>query len=55
MQGAARSQWLFHWQASLRSKRRPAAQPEGPEGILAESDSINCIETLEVETNDRQS
>jgi hypothetical protein len=35
MQGAARSQWLFHWQASQRSRRRPDAQPEGPDGLLA--------------------
>ena len=35
MQGAARSQWLFHWQASQRSRRRPAAQSEGPDGLLA--------------------
>jgi type I site-specific restriction endonuclease len=35
MQGAARSQWHFHWQASQRSRRRPGAQPEGPNGLLA--------------------
>jgi|CXWL01.1.fsa_nt_gi hypothetical protein len=35
MQGAARRQWLFHCQASQRSRRRPPAQPEGPDGLLA--------------------
>jgi len=39
MQGAARSQWLFHWQASQRSRRRPDAQPEGPDGLLAGTSS----------------
>jgi hypothetical protein len=39
MQGAARGQWLFHWQASQRSRRRPDAQPEGPEGLLAKVNS----------------
>jgi hypothetical protein len=34
LQGAARSQWHLDWQASQRSRRRPAAQPEGPEGLL---------------------
>jgi len=29
MQGAARSQWLFHWQESQRCRRRCDAQPEG--------------------------
>jgi len=35
MQGAARSQWLFHWEASQRSRRRSDAQSEGPDVLLA--------------------
>jgi len=35
LQGAARSQWLFHWQGSKRRRRRSDAQPEGPEALLA--------------------
>jgi hypothetical protein len=30
MQGAVRGQWLFHWQALQRGRRRALAQPEGP-------------------------
>jgi len=34
MHGAVRSQWLFHWQVSQRSRRRPDAQSEGPKAVL---------------------
>jgi len=34
MQGAARSQWLFHWQGSQRGRRRPDTQSGGPEAVL---------------------
>ncbi|MBI5438872.1 MAG: hypothetical protein HY936_08005, partial [Nitrosomonadales bacterium] len=30
MQGAARSQWPFHWQAVQRRRRRAQPQPGGP-------------------------
>jgi len=48
MQGAARSQWLFHWQGSQRRGRRPNAQPKGPEALLAHREAerpIKCIKT----------
>jgi len=34
MQGAARSQWLFHWQGSQRRRRRSDARPGRPDGVL---------------------
>jgi len=33
MQGAAHSQWLFHWQALQRRRRRSWSQREGPAGV----------------------
>ncbi|MBI5438505.1 MAG: hypothetical protein HY936_06105 [Nitrosomonadales bacterium] len=30
MQGAARCQWSFHWQAVQRRRRRAQTQPGGP-------------------------
>jgi hypothetical protein len=55
MQGAARSQWLFHWQASQRSRRRPDAQPEGPEGLLARTNSKTASKCSKIDLDDRRS
>ena len=45
MQGAVRSQWLFHWQALQRRRRRSWSQPEGPPGVgHAAALSVACMD-----------